>query len=125
MPSPEIEDPATLPPELEALQPVYDSIKEADLHGALASVISKEVLAVCKKLDAKLLRRLLERIFLDDSVQDAIASTQAAMPTRLRSPLIMLQAFTASLEQQPDALLANCGVMLQNFEDYASLCPPD
>ena len=105
------------------MQPVYDGVKQADLHKALVSVISMEVLTVCEEIDTKLPRCLLERIFLDASVQDAIASTQAAMPVRLRSPLIMLQAFTANLDQNSDVLLANCAVILQNFEDYASLCP--
>jgi len=107
--------------DLASLSPLLDKLKQADLHGALGNVLSMPMMEFCSKLDTSLPARLLERILLDPTLQNAISSALDGMPEQLQWPLLKLQEFSDHLKQAPAVLLEDCDAVLRNFEEYAEV----
>jgi len=104
--------------EFKPLMPLIEKMKNKDLHGAVALILSLPVMTVCSRFDPKMPQTLLQKIFYDGSVKMAIQKTCERLPERIRSPVSILQTFMQEIDAGGDDLMEHFEDVLQNFEDY-------
>ena len=88
------------------LMPVLDKLKNQDLEGALAVVMSSAaVLKVTARSDPEMPRNILKKVLQSTGFQSALQQMASKLPANLQSPLKMLQSLSQNLEGGLDEIM--------------------
>eukprot|EP00802_Teleaulax_amphioxeia_P007136 Tamp_07142.p1 GENE.Tamp_07142~~Tamp_07142.p1 ORF type:complete len:715 (+),score=161.30 Tamp_07142:261-2147(+) len=103
------------------LMPIADKLKNKDLEGALAVVMSSAaVLKATSKFDPEMPRNVLKKVLQSTGFQSALHQMASKPPVNLQSPLQALQSLSQDLEGDTDEMMEKLqGVMMECKEAFA------
>ena len=103
------------------LMPVLDKLKNQDLEGALAVVMSSAaVLKVTARLDPEMPRNILKKVLQNVDFIAAVQKMRSKLPVNMQSPLETLQSLSQDLEGDMDEMMEKLGgVMVECKEAFA------
>jgi len=103
------------------LMPILDKLKDKDLEGALAVVMSSAaVLKVTAKFDPEMPRNILKKVLQNAGFTAAVQKMLSKLPANMQSPLKALQSLSQDLEGDMDEMMEKLqGVMMECKEAFA------
>ena len=101
--------------------PILDKLKDKDLEGALAVVMSSAaVLKVTAKFDPEMPRNILKKVLQNAGFTAAVQKMRSKLPVNMQSPLEALQSLSQDLEGDMDEMMEKLqGVMMECKEAFA------
>ena len=102
--------------EFAVVLPMIDKLKNGDVKGALALVMTVPVLKDLAKIKPEMARTVLERVLLNPAARTGIDRAMAATPKEHRGPFEVMQAFLGSLPSlDSDELIDGLGRVSNAF----------
>ena len=100
------------------LLPIVDKVKNSDLEGAVADVMSSmPVIKLFAQLDLEMPRAVLKKVFMNQSVKDVMKKVANSSSGQLCSAIAMLQKFADNLDAGMDELLDKFAEVLKAFKN--------
>eukprot|EP00802_Teleaulax_amphioxeia_P003565 Tamp_03568.p1 GENE.Tamp_03568~~Tamp_03568.p1 ORF type:complete len:1036 (-),score=260.28 Tamp_03568:551-3568(-) len=102
------------------LMPILDKLKNKDLEGALAVVMSSAaVLKATSKFDPEMPRNVLKKVLQSTGFQSALQQMASKLPANLQSPLQALQSLSQDLQGDTEEMMEKLGgVMVECKEAF-------
>jgi uncharacterized protein YfcZ (UPF0381/DUF406 family) len=100
------------------LLPMVQQLKDGNLEGAQALIMSTPVLKLVKKFDIEMPRNMLKKLLLSNEVKAAIERYKAAMPQNLHAPFAQLQQFSQQLDGDMDAIFQQFQEVVSSFKVF-------
>ena len=100
------------------LLPMVEHLKDGNLEGAQAIIMTTPVLKLVKKFDLEMPRNLLKKLLLSNEVKAAVQRYKAMMPQDLQAPFAMLQQFSQQLDGNMDTIFLQFQEVVSSFKVF-------